>query len=159
MKRLVLQRIPPEYYKCPKEIISHEAKPQLGACGNIASCGSNDGSTGLTIVTDAVSGSFQWMIGTFDYLTMNSAAQSANHPVEVTEDYEFDDDAHSRAETEVSDANEHVVVLPTPTKHSEKFVPPADENSTALGKEKEEGFLNNVKIVSTPDPKIPKNDR
>ena len=150
MKRLVLQKIPPEYYKCPKEIITHEARPQFGACGNIASCGSNDGTSGLTVVTDVVSGSFQWMIGTFDYLTLNSAAQSANHPVEVTEEYEFDDDAHSRAETELSELNEHVVILPTPTKHSETFLPPSDDDIT---KEKEEGFLNGVKVLSTPDPK------
>jgi hypothetical protein len=59
---------------------------------------------------------------------MNSTAQSANHPVEITDDYEFDDDAHSRTETEISEINEQVIILPTPTKQGdrEKFQPPSE---------------------------------
>ena len=128
MKRLVLRKIPHEYYKCPKEIINREAASQFGGCSNIGGCGSKNGDGGLSVVTDAVSGSLQWVLGTFDYLTMNSTAQSANHPVEITDDYEFDDDAHSRTETEISEINEQVIILPTPTKQGdrEKFQPPSE---------------------------------
>ena len=161
MKRLVLQKIPPDYYKCPKDVIEIESTPQYGGCGSIAACGGND-TNSFSIFTDAVSGSFEWIVGTFDYITMNSAAVSANHPVEVTEDYEFEDDAHSRATEELNTAVEHVIFLPTPTKAGEKvFNPlPSDnvtyddkiEDSKEL-KGKEEHFLNNVKVLSTPDPK------
>jgi len=158
MKRLVLQKIPPEYYKCPKDIIETESTPQF----SLAACGSSGDSNSFSIFTDAVSGSFEWILGTFDYLTMNSAAASANHPVEVSEDYEFEDDAHSRATEELSTAVEHVIFLPTPTKAGEKVFNslPSDNitydhkvEDSKESKGKEEPFPSR-KVVSTADPSI-----
>jgi len=146
MKRLVLNRIPPEYYKCPKEIIEAESTPQF----SLAACGGSGDTNGFSIFTDAVSGSFEWILGTFDYITMNSAAVSANHPVEVSEDYEFcEDDTHSRAATEeLSTAVEHVIFLPTPTKAGDKVFNPLPSDNVTYDHKVEDS-----KVVS-PDPNI-----